>query len=217
MHSYRRVFTFLVAAAVTIPAYSGAQQNERRTLGIFTASSDIGVTQPGSTVFDPNTKSYRMSGGGADIWGTADAFSFTWLPITGDATLTADIAFTKPLAYPISKAVLMIRQNIDPGAAYADVAIHGDGHITLQYRSTYGGETKDTVLPAHGPTRSRIVRKGKTFTAYAVSADGHVGTPSSIDIPLQDPVYIGIGVGSHNAKALQTVTFSNVQLQRRLE
>src|SRR5579875_1621064 len=131
MIHYRRVLTLLIAAAITIPALSIAQ-NERRTLGIFTAASDIGATQPGSTVFDPSTKTYRMSGGGADLWGTADAFSFTWMPFTGDGSLAADVAFTKPLAYPISKGVLMFRQNLDPGAIYADVAIHGDGHITLQ-------------------------------------------------------------------------------------
>lgn len=202
----------LVAASLAVPSLVLAQGTSTGPVGMFKGSSDIGVTQPGATTFDPATKTYRMSGGGVDIWGTADAFSFTWLRMSGDGSLTADVAFAQPLAYPISKAVLMIRGGLAPGAPYADVAIHGDGHITLQYRATASGETKDTTLPEHGPTRIRIERKGDRFTAYAVFADGHLGEPASVTIPLTDPVYIGLGVGSHNASALQTVTFSHVDL-----
>lgn len=199
--------------ALAWPMVMMAQSAGTAAVGMFSGSSDIGATQPGASSFDPATKSYRLSGGGADLWGPADAFRFTWLQMPGDGSLTADVTFTKPLAYPISKGVLMFRQSLDPGAPYADVAIHGDGHITLQYRATDGGETKDSTLPEHGPTRIRIERKGDVFTAYAVFPDGHLGQPASTTVALHGPVYVGLGVGSHNVNALQTVTFSHVELQ----
>jgi hypothetical protein len=202
----------LLAGLAIAPWLGAAQESPGKGLGLFTASSDIGVTQPGATTFDPSTGNYRMSGGGVDIWGTADAFSYTWRRFSGDGSLTADVAFTKPLSYPISKGVLMFRQSLAPGAAYADVAIHGDGHITLQYRATEGGETKDVTLPEHGPVRIRVERKGDVFTAYAVLADGRLGTPASITVPMHDPILVGIGVGSHNVNALQTMTFSDLKL-----
>lgn len=202
-----------VALGLVISSWFGAaQEAPKGKLGLFTASVDIGVTQPGATSFDPATKSYRMSGGGADLWGTADEFSFTWRRISGNGSLAADLAFEKPLSYPISKGVLMFRQSLAPGSVYADVALHADGHITLQYRSVEGGETKDVTLPEHGPARIQVVRKGDQFTAYPVMADGRLGTPASITIPMRNPVYVGLGVGSHNVNALQTVTFSDVTL-----
>jgi hypothetical protein len=47
------------------------------------------------------------------------------------------------------KAALMIRQSLDPGAAYADVALHGDGLTSLQSRATADGGD-----PAAGRGRS---------------------------------------------------------------
>ena len=210
---FRGLVVTLAGAVAALPAGT-AQQGAARPVPFLPSFSNIGLTQPGTLHFDPARAGiYTVSGGGADIWGTADAFSFGWVRLTGNGSLTADVAFTQPLAYPIAKAVLMFRQSLAPGAPYVDVAIHGDGHITLQYRAADGSETKDTTLPEHGPTRLRIERRGSTFTAYAVFADGHLGTPASTTVVFADPVYVGLGVGSQNTGALQTVTFSNVQLQ----
>ena len=207
----------VLAGATLIPmvgrAQASIQKSHSKQVGMFEGLSDIGVTQPGQLSLDPATQNYRMSGGGVDIWGTADAFSYAWRPMSGDGSLTATAAFERPLAYPIAKGVLMFRQSLDPGAAYADVAIHADGHITLQYRLTQGGETKDVTLPEHGPTRVRVERKGDVFTATAVFADGRLGTPASITLPMHEPVYVGLGVGSHNEHALQTVVFSDVRFE----
>ena len=209
---------WVLAGVTLVPVVGGAQAGIQNGLfkqvGMFEGSSNIGVTQPGQTSLDPATQSYRISGGGVDIWGTADAFSYTWRPMSGNGSLTATVAFERPVAYPISKGVLMFRQSLDPGAAYADVAIHADGHITLQYRLTQGGETKDVTLPEHGPTRVRVERRGNVFTAMAVFANGRLGTPASITLPLHEPVYVGLGVGSHNEHALQTVVFSDVRFER---
>ncbi len=206
---------WVLSGVTLVPGVDGAQAGMQngpfKQVGMFEGSSDIGVTQPGQTSLDPASQSYRISGGGVDIWGTADAFSYTWRPMSGNGSLTATVAFERPLAYPISKGVLMFRQSLDPGAAYADVAIHADGHITLQYRLTQGGETKDVTLPEHGPTRVRVERKGDAFTAMAVFADGRLGTPASITLPMHEPVYVGLGVGSHNEHALQTVVFSDLR------
>lgn len=213
MRLWARFLSASLLGGLAAASMSAGQQHTTEPLGLFRGFSDIGATRPGSTSFDPRTKTYRMSGGGTDIWGKADEFSFTWVRVSGDGSLMADVTFAQPLAYPISKAVLMIRQGLSAEAAYADVAIHADGHITLQYRDSAAEETKDTTLPEHGPTGIRLVRKGNTFTASAVFADGHLGAPASTTVAMQDPVYVGIGVGSHNAHALQTVTFSHVSMQ----
>lgn len=186
-----------------------AQSTPSRDL--FTASNDIGTAQPGSTTFNASTDTYQLRGGGDDVWGTADDFRFTWLKFTGDGSITADLNVAQPPTHAKAKGMLMFRQGLDPGSPYADVALHGDGHIDLQWRLTPGGETRDTDVPQHGATRLRLVRKGDQFTAYALDPSG-ASHPQSITVPMHGPVYIGLGVCSHSTSELQTVTFSNITI-----
>lgn len=200
-----------IALALVCPHLLSAQQPSAGRVGIFQGSTDIGNTKPGSTVFDPANATYRVIGGGADMWGTADAFHFTWVRLNSDATLSADVHFPDGTLVPLEKAVLIFRQTLDPDSAYADIAIHGDGHITLQFRAVSGGKTEDTLLPEKGATRLRIQRKGNLFTA---SAGQEAGSPASVSttVAMKGPVYVGIGVCAHDAQGTATVTFSNVSI-----
>ena len=148
------------------------------------------------------------------MWGTADAFRFSWMRLSGDATITADVHFDSSSPAPLEKGVLIFRQSLDPGSAYADVAIHGDGHITLQYRKSSGAVTADQTSTEHGTVRIRIERKANQFTGYVQSSDGKMIAFGSTTIALQDPVYVGLGVCSHNQAGLSTVTFSHVNIEQ---
>lgn len=187
---------------------------EKTSHALFDGSTDIGAARPGSTAYDAKRGEYRIAGGGADMWGESDAFRFSWTRLSGDATLTADIHFPPGKLVPLEKAVLIFRQSLDPASAYADVAIHGDGHITLQYRKVTGGKTEDTTSTEHGSTRLRIERKGDQFTISAGPSDGQLVASPPVTVALHDPVYVGLGMCAHDADGLATVTFSNVQLER---
>jgi hypothetical protein len=208
----QHVFEAIAAIALAAPGMVVAQQPPNAPLGVFAGSTDVGKTRAGSTVFEPAGGVYRLAGGGADMWGAADAFHFSWVQLSGDASLTADTHFPSGPLAPLEKAVLIFRQSLDPGAPYADVAIHGDGHITLQYRSTAGGRTADVTAAEHGSARLRIERIGNQFTAYTGSADGKLTAFSTMTIALADPIYAGIGVCAHDADGLVTVSFSNVAI-----
>ncbi|MGD0799837.1 MAG: hypothetical protein ABR906_00830 [Terracidiphilus sp.] len=202
----------ILALALTTSGIAAAQQLASGAHGIFTGSTDIGKTLPGSTVFDPATGSYRMTGGGADLWGSEDDFHFDWVRISGDATLTADVSFLSDGVVPLEKAVLIFRQSLNTDSAYADIAIHRDGHTTIQFRSVAGGKTDDVEAPIRNPKSIRIERKGNLFTASVLTADGKMTPFSSTTIALNDSVYVGIGVCAHNANGLTTAVFSNVSL-----
>jgi TolB protein len=195
-------------------------------IGMFTGSTDVGETLRGKTVFHAGKgkagDEYAVTGGGADMWGDADAFHFSWLKFPGDAVFTADVQFPAGVNVPLEKAVLMFRDNLDPGAAYADIAVHADGHTTIQFRATEGEKTEDTVLthaaPVTAPIRLRIERKGDVFTTWAGPADQPLTATSTTTVVLEDaatPVYVGIGVCAHDAEAVATVTFSNVKIERK--
>ena len=69
------------------------------------------------------------------------------------------------------KAALMVRQSLDPDSAYADVAVHGDGLTSLQYRATAAAITQEVPQAAkwdlNAPVRIRIERRGDRFTMLA--------------------------------------------------
>jgi TolB protein len=204
----------LVAIVLLFPALAFAQQHVKAAIGVFTGSTDIGTTRGGSTVYISSRGEYHVKGGGADIWGTADDFHFSWVQLSGDVDLTADVRFPASSPERLRKAVLMVRQSLDPGSAYADVAIHGDGHINLQFRTVAGGKTDDTLSTQHGSTRLRIERKGNQFTAFAGEAGRALVPGSPVTVVMQDPVYVGIGVCSHNTNATEQAIFSNVNLEQ---
>ena len=56
-----------------------------------------------------------------------DDFHYVWKEISGDINLSADIDFVGSKGIAHRRAVLMIRQTLDPHSIYADVARHGDG------------------------------------------------------------------------------------------
>src|SRR5262249_25647321 len=110
----------------------------------FDTRVDIGITpKPGSVDYDSSKGEIRITGGGANMWAEQDAFHFLARRITGDATISADIRFLGEGAVGHRKAVLMFRQDLTPDSAYADVAVHGDGLTSLQYREATGGITKE--------------------------------------------------------------------------
>ena len=207
------ISSFLLAFSLSASSLPRQARAQAQAQGIFQGSNDIGHTQLGSSLYNSGQASYEIRGGGADVWGTADDFRFTWTKISGDGLLAADLHVNAPVTYRLAKGMLMFRQSLDPGSPYADVAIHADGHITLQYRLTQSGETKDVVLPEHNAPRLRIVRHGDVFTAYAESGKSQRSGAPSITIPMRGPVYVGLGVCSHNTDDLQTVIFSRVKLE----
>ncbi len=185
-----------------------------QTIGIFESSTDIGKTLKGSTVYNATAGTYTVTGGGADMWGDEDDFQMAWLKLSGDVTLTADVEVVKERVIPNTKAVLMIRQSLDPASPYADIAKHADGHITLQFRRTQGGQTEDVLLPKPNSKRLRVERKGDQFTVYAGATDGSKLTASKpVKIVLSNPVYVGLGMCSHQADGLATAIFSNVSIE----
>ena len=85
------------------------------SLGLFEASADVGETPAkGKVEVDATKGEYRITGGGANIWGAVDAFQFAYKRMSGDVAMTADIQFVGKGAVAHRKAALMIRQTLDP-------------------------------------------------------------------------------------------------------
>jgi TolB protein len=184
-------------------------------LGVFEDHTDVGtVLRAGSVVYDASRQTYTVTGSGSNMWFAADAFQFVWKKVSGDVTLTADIAFANTGGNPHKKAVLIVRQSLDPDSAYADVALHGNGLTSLQYRDEKGTNTRETQSNVSGPRRLRIAKRGDyVYMSLAANAGGEPEVAGGwLRIPLQGSFYVGIGVCSHDQDAEEKAVFSNVDL-----
>jgi hypothetical protein len=210
----------LFVSSCLFAAFFIAHSGHAQTLGIFESQSDVGaVTPPGTAVYDPAAETYTLTSAGANLWGTTDAFHFLWKKMSGDAVLTADISFpeTGGVHNPHRKAILLFRQSLDPGSAYADAALHGVGLTALQFRRDPGAITEDLELSTTAaPRRLRIEKRGDTFTMYLASASDAPLHPvgASVQLHLAEPFYVGLGLCSHDPDKTEKVVFSHVSIEQ---
>jgi Tol biopolymer transport system component len=185
------------------------------TVGLFENHGDLGnVLHPGSVEYDAEKGSYAISGSGENMWFGSDAFQLAWKKMSGDVSLTADISFVGKGVNEHRKAVLMIRQSLDADSAYADVALHGSGLTSLQYREEKGAATHEIQANVSAPKRVRIEKRGAYFSLWLAYEKGDFRLASgSTRIELKEPFYVGLGVCSHDKDVVEKAVFSNVELK----
>ncbi len=209
-------------ATVYLVMCSNVLAGDGRRLGIFEGATDVGrVAHAGSVKVDPDNREYSVTGSGANVWGTEDAFQFVWRQFAGDAALTASVRWLGKGSHPHRKAGWMIRQSLDADSSYVDVVVHGDGLTSLQYRRVRGGPTEEIQSPVSSPAALRLERHGDVFT-LSVSPNGQVFQPTgSLSVGLMDSLYAGLIVCSRDDSTTETAVFSKVDFkslgQARLE
>ena len=167
-----------------------AQRQSGGAVGIFDQAADIGeVGKTGKILYDADKSTYSVSGGGANMWFATDALHLVSTRASGDISIAADIQWPSKEGDPHRKACLILRQSLSPDSAYADVAFHGDGLCSIQYREFDGDVTHDSMSPSGGSFR----------------------------VQFKESFYVGLGVCAHNNERLETANFSKVVLKKGLE
>ncbi|HZR17321.1 MAG TPA: hypothetical protein VFE51_08340 [Verrucomicrobiae bacterium] len=187
-------------------------------LGMFENETDIGnPAKPGHAAFDSATGAYSVSGGGENMWFTNDAFHFVWKKVSGDFVLETALEFQGAAGNAHRKACLMVRQSLTADSPYVDVAVHGDGLTSLQFRENPAGFTHEIQANLTRPQQIGIARQGEVFYLGVPDSAG-VLSPAGpcMRIKLSDPVYVGLAVCSHDDKVIETAKFSQVKLSARV-
>ncbi|MFY9925338.1 MAG: hypothetical protein WCA95_11230 [Opitutaceae bacterium] len=202
----------ILLAGVVLAALPCARANGE--LGLFTGQCDVGaVSRPGTAAFDGYQGAYTVASSGANMWFKTDAMHYVWKKASGDVSISADISFVGTSAQGHRKACLVIRQDLTPGSAYVDVARHGDGLTSLQFREEKDGTTKEIQSNVAAPRRVRLDKIGDVVYLSVAGEDG-VLHPSgaSFKLAFADPFYVGLAVSAHDDAAFETAVFSRVEL-----
>jgi TolB protein len=187
-------------------------------IGIFENHGDVGsVLHQGSANHDKSQRRYTVAGSGENMWSTRDAFHYVWKKAAGDVALAADVSFTGAGGLAHRKACLVIRQGLEADSAYVDVALHGDGLTSLQFRAAQGAATHEVQANVVAPRRLRIVKRGK-YVVMDLAAERAEPSFSgaAVRIEFQEPFYVGLGVCAHTNDVTETAVFSNVELEAPL-
>jgi regulation of enolase protein 1 (concanavalin A-like superfamily) len=179
---------------------------------------DIGaVAKAGTTSY--SNGSYTVSGSGADIWGTADEFRFTYhAPSESENVVTARVDSVQNV-HAWTKAGVMIRAGLGASAPHASLIVSPGKGIAFQRRLTNGGASVSTQGPLlTAPVWLRLVTQVESPTEtvrayYRKSASdpwtflGQDTFPAVIWQPLA-----GLAVSSHADGTLARAAFSNVSV-----
>ena len=198
-------FRCLAVAAILAAASSALAQ-----LPPGWSDADIGSpSQTGSASYSAGN--WSVSGGGGDIWNTADQFNFCYTNSTASAVIMVRITSVEETD-PWAKAGVMFRDDTTAGAMFAmAVATPGNG-VNFQWRNSTGGECGySQVGGVNAPVWVKLVRNGNDFAAY-YSPDGAAWSPIGPDqtIPMISAGLAGLAVTAHNDALLNTSTFSNM-------
>jgi regulation of enolase protein 1 (concanavalin A-like superfamily) len=166
------------------------------------------VAATGSVTYSSGT--FTEVGSGADIWGTADEFRYTYQTGTGDCEIKARVV-TVQNTHVWAKAGVMIRETLNDNARHAMVALTPGNGVAFQNRTSTGGlSTEAHTAGLTAPYWVRVVRSGNTFTAYRSTNGSSWTSMGSVTITMGTNVYIGLALTSHKDGTLCTATFDNV-------
>jgi hypothetical protein len=161
---------------------------------------------------------FTIVASGTDIWDTADEFRYAFRQLSGDGEIIAKVESIENTD-GWAKAGVMIRDTLEPDSRHAFCCMSVDNGKSFQNRPLTGQDSYNSnTAGVHVPYWVRLVRQGNTFTGYH-SADGvnwemqasSGETDNPTNITMMGNAYIGLAVTSHNAEAMCTAVFSNIQ------
>lgn len=185
----------------------------QQTIGIFDTTTAIGNPEiKGSAVYNSENQTYTLSGAGFNMWFANDEFQYLWTTIQGDFILRATVEFVGEGVDPHRKVGWIVKNSLDANSKHINAAVHGDGLTALQSRKEVGGDTAELISEDSSPTIIQLERRGTTYIMSTAKFGEEFTSVELTDVELDNEVYVGIYVCSHNPKVMESAIYSNVRI-----
>ena len=182
-------------------------------IGIFDGNLDVGACNvKGFSEYSAENQTYKIGGSGTNMWFGKDDFQYLWTTIQGDFILRAEFKFIGEGVDPHRKVGWIIKNNLDSNSKHVNASVHGDGLTSLQYRKEVGADTEEVVSPDKFPDVIQLERKGGIYTMSTAKFGGEFKSVQLNAVKLDNEVYVGIYVCSHNSKVLESAVYRNVRI-----
>lgn len=200
--------TTAATAAFDHVSVTAASTAATGTLPAGWQTTDIGAVGKAG-IASASAGTFTVSGAGADIWGTADAFRFAYRQLAADGTIVVRVASLQSVN-AWTKAGVMIRQGLTAGSAHAAIYVSPSRGISFQRRPSSGALTVATTVTGAAPAYVKLARVGNVVTA-STSNDGTAWkTVGRQTVSLSGAVWVGLAVSSHDVTQRAAATFDHV-------
>ena len=214
MKSYINKTSLLIISLLS--ALFNVVSSQNVSPGIFKGHSDIGNPKiPGSVIYNPVSEEYIIEGSGYNIWFARDEFHYLWRQVKRDFILTARIEFIDKGVEAHRKIGWMIRNDLSATSPHVSAVVHGDGLTSLQYRRTDSAETEEVKSEDLAPNIIQIERSGNNYYMSTSSGDNPFKTVKIENVDLNEKVFVGLFVCSHNADIAEKAYFRNVKIAKQ--
>jgi regulation of enolase protein 1 (concanavalin A-like superfamily) len=172
---------------------------------------DIGLTGAAGQATG-SASAMTVSGAGADVWGTADALTYVYQPLSGDGEIVARVASIEYVA-SWTKVGVMLRASLSADAAQAFMLGSAGKGAAYQRRLVTGGDSLSTSAGGlYAPLWVKLSRAGQTITA-STSIDGSSWTAVGSDVvDWPGTIYAGIAVSSHRDGVTATADIDSIAI-----
>lgn len=193
----------------------GVYQLTARKLPNGWSHADIGSVGMGGTFgFNSTTGDWTLNGGGADIFGTADAFHYGYVRLNGNGRIVAHVTQNQNTA-AWAKVGVMMRETLASNSPHVSMFTTAGNGPQMVWRSTVGGSSSSfnpNTGQAFTPRWVSLERQGNVFTA-SLSTDGINWTQfNQQTVTMGQTIYVGVASGAVNNNRLNSARLRNVKL-----
>jgi regulation of enolase protein 1 (concanavalin A-like superfamily) len=199
-------------------AFDGIQVMAPVQLPAGWSEEDIGAVGAAGAATGTMT-TFTVTGAGADIWGSGDAFHWAYRPASGNFSIETQVDSVQNVNR-WTKAGIMIRAAHAPGAQHASLFATPttEKGLSFQGRPSANGQSIEISNPrplAAPPVWLRLTRRGGTIDAYyrKTKTDAWRNLGSMVLTGLPDTVLIGLAVTSHVSGTLATAQFTQIAIE----
>jgi ABC-type transport system involved in multi-copper enzyme maturation permease subunit len=143
-----------------------------------------------------------------------DGFYFVHQPLAGNGSITVRVTSLtglppngpmQPGLMPWSKAGIIIKQNLNPGSAYAAMMVTGGNGVRMQWNYTGDAPGLPGSMSAARPRWLRLTRDGDRITGYDSANGAHWTQVGTVHLPgLPSAVQAGLFATSPDFVAMST-------------
>jgi TolB protein len=207
---------FIFSLVLIMPVPTGAADTASHFplgMNLFEENDDIGdVELNGSIDYDPESQTFTLSGSGSNMWEDDDQFFFAWRRMSGDFILSTNAEFIGEGVDPHRKLGWMIRASLAPDAPYVDLALHGDGLTSMQFRRAAGEDTEQLESEIEAPQILQLERRKGRYVMSVAQTGERLSSAELNDVELPDDVYVGLFICAHNPDVMERGRFENVRI-----
>jgi len=165
----------------------------------------------GKMQYNSESQVYEVTGAGTNMWFDKDEFFFAARKVNGDFILTSKVEIATKTGNAHRKMGLMIRQTMDTNSPYADIVLHADGLLSLQYRTKQAAITDEVKFTEVGCQYLQLEKKGSKILARIAQNEQALTHAKEIELPFEGSFWVGLVTCSHDATLSVTGLFSNVR------